>query len=359
MSFCIFCGAAPSEKTREHIIPQWLLALTGDPNRMAYFGRDWLSPDLKKRIYSWKAFTFPACDACNGRWSKIEGEVKGIVERMLASAPLAAQDFYVFLDWIAKVRTGLWLGMLYLNKNYRGIIPQFHIDDRVRQKDRALIIYQADDEIQGIGLSGVDSPIFHKSPSIFSITINQLSFVSVSSDFILAKQLGWPYPTMRKMADIDTDGFSADINAGTQEITPPVLASLPLSPGTVLLQPIAHQYLRRVSAASFEETFLNPYVKASSIDEKSGIGRLLIGNDHPIDYPDEPTNEWRPTTRHKREVLSREIALWTSGLQRSVFADQPDFSHFPGADREARTKEIEGVLKLQDSIIQHLRDGGM
>jgi hypothetical protein len=135
MSFCIFCGAAPSEKTQEHVMPQWLLRLTGDPNRSAYFGRDWLSPDLKQRIYSWSSFTFPACDACNERWSHIEGEVKGIVERMLTSQPLAAQDFYVFLDWIDKVRTGLWLGMIYLNKNCRGIIPQFHIDDRVGQKD--------------------------------------------------------------------------------------------------------------------------------------------------------------------------------------------------------------------------------
>ena len=136
MSFCIFCGAAPSEKTREHIMPQWLLALTGDPNRPAYLGRDWLSPELKQRTYLWKSYTFPACGACNGRWSQIEGDVKEIVERMLASQPLAAQNFYRFSDWVDKVRTGLWLGMIYLNKNYRGLIPQFHIDDRVGQVAR-------------------------------------------------------------------------------------------------------------------------------------------------------------------------------------------------------------------------------
>ena len=50
--FCIFFGASHSAKTKEHIVPQWLLKLTGNPNRSAYFGRDWLSPSLKQRIYS-------------------------------------------------------------------------------------------------------------------------------------------------------------------------------------------------------------------------------------------------------------------------------------------------------------------
>ena len=358
MSFCIFCGVKPSEKTREHIIPQWLLKLTGDPNRMAYFGRDWLSPDLKERIYSWKAFTFPACDACNTRWSHIEAQVQSIVMRMLSAEPLTGEHLSVFLDWIDKVRTGIWLGMIYLNKNYRGIIPQFHIDERVRQKDRVLLIYETDDDLEGIGLSGVDTPIFHKEPSIFALGINRFWFVSVSSDFFLAKRLGWPYPSVRKLVDIDTDGFSADVEPGTHQIATPVLTSVPALSGTVLLQPIAHQYLRRASPEVFKDVFLNAYVKASSIDDTSGIGRLLIGNDSPVPYPAEPAKEWLPTVRYNRDELRNELALWTSGLQRRVFSDQPDFSHFPDADREARTREIEGVLKLQDLIIKHVQEGG-
>ena len=35
---CIFCGKKPSEKNREHIIPRWLIALTGDPKREWYLG---------------------------------------------------------------------------------------------------------------------------------------------------------------------------------------------------------------------------------------------------------------------------------------------------------------------------------
>ena len=36
--FCVFCGAKPNKKSREHIIPQWLIELTGDPQRQAVFG---------------------------------------------------------------------------------------------------------------------------------------------------------------------------------------------------------------------------------------------------------------------------------------------------------------------------------
>jgi hypothetical protein len=249
--------------------------------------------------------------------------------------------------------------MIYLNKNCRGIIPQFHIDDRVGQKDRALLIYQADDDLQGIGLNGVDTPIFHYQPSIFALGINRFYFVSISFDFLLAKRLGWPYPSARRLVDIDTDGFSAEMESGAQKIESPVLTSLPSSCGTVLLQPIAHQYLRRVSPQSFQETFLNPYVNASSIDEESGIGRLLIGNDPPVIYQAEPNDLWLPPARYPREKLRRDLDLWTSGLQRSVFADNPDFPHFPDADREKRMREIEGTLKIQDLIIKHLQDGGM
>jgi hypothetical protein len=59
---------------------------------------------------------------------------------MLNGAGIAAGEIGILrIGWI-KVRVGLWLGMIYLNENYRGVIPQFHIDDRVAQKDRALAV---------------------------------------------------------------------------------------------------------------------------------------------------------------------------------------------------------------------------
>ena len=37
---CVFCGLQPHSKNKEHIIPQWLIKMTGEPNRQANFGHD-------------------------------------------------------------------------------------------------------------------------------------------------------------------------------------------------------------------------------------------------------------------------------------------------------------------------------
>ena len=35
---CIFCGKVPETKTKEHVIPQWLINMTGDPKRNLHLG---------------------------------------------------------------------------------------------------------------------------------------------------------------------------------------------------------------------------------------------------------------------------------------------------------------------------------
>ncbi|MBE6918008.1 MAG: hypothetical protein E7470_08950 [Ruminococcaceae bacterium] len=38
---CIFCGEPISEKSREHVIPQWLIEMTGEKKRIAAIGIDY------------------------------------------------------------------------------------------------------------------------------------------------------------------------------------------------------------------------------------------------------------------------------------------------------------------------------
>ena len=81
--FCIFCGEKPKEKNTEHIIPKWLIELTGNPKRKAYFGYQHeikLSP--QRRIFSFNAFKFPSCVSCNQKYSALETTTKSIVEKM-------------------------------------------------------------------------------------------------------------------------------------------------------------------------------------------------------------------------------------------------------------------------------------
>lgn len=348
--FCVFCGGPPSSKNKEHIIPRWLLRLTGNPNRRAFFGKQWLSPELKERVFSWESFTFPACEACNSRWSDLESEVKHIVDRMMKGAALSSDDFYKFLDWLDKVRVGLWFSMYYLNENYRAIIPQFHIDDRVGQQDRALLIFEGQERIKGIGMIGVNSPIFHTTPSVVYLVINQLHFISISKPFLISERIGWPFVRNMKMKDIDTDGFFGDLVPGNDQIAPVIFDTMPSPSGTVLFQPIAHPAGRN---ADPEGLYTTAHVIETSQPGKSGIGKLLIGNKSAEAFPNGSSIIWQPLMKYPAHELMIALTMWTAGVQRRLFLDLPDYSHFPEEDRRSRDSEIAGIVKLHDMIVEH------
>jgi hypothetical protein len=178
---CIFCGKRPESKNREHVIPKWLIALTGKPNRKVYLGREWSNPSLAKRIYSLNSFAFPACETCNSKYSQMESRASGVMRSLLALSPISADDFDALLDWFDKVRVGLWLGLLYLNGNYRDLTPQFYIGNRLAAKDRLLIIYRGQGESDGLAITGIESPIFHVMPSCFGLMVNHLHFLNASA----------------------------------------------------------------------------------------------------------------------------------------------------------------------------------
>src|SRR5258708_31907923 len=91
---CVFCGSAPESKTREHVIPQWLIKLTGDPKRMANFHVDWKKNPPTMRQFAFDQFTYPACDTCNSAFAKLEDATQGIMISLLASEELAEADFH-------------------------------------------------------------------------------------------------------------------------------------------------------------------------------------------------------------------------------------------------------------------------
>ena len=74
---CIFCGKEPKNTTKEHIIPQWLIKETGDPNRKALFGIN--KKNQEHIIFNFNSFVFPACEECNNEYSQLENKVKSII----------------------------------------------------------------------------------------------------------------------------------------------------------------------------------------------------------------------------------------------------------------------------------------
>ena len=274
---CIFCGKPVSEKSREHVIPQWLIEMTGDIKRTAAFGMDYskifdnrIAPEnIKSRKYPFLQFTFPACKKCNEKYgSELEGTAKIVITKVLAGQEINMGEIVMLLDWFDKVRIGLWLGYLYYNEQMESIDPKFYIDDRMGQKDRALYVYKCKGNTEGINIVGPGGMLFSMIPSCFLLRINNYVFLSISKDALLLKDLGYPYPTMNS---IDGDGnMCGTITAGLGVINQDLLSEYKIrTTSKAIFQPIFNQ-IEDIRQSK------NTNLVSNSLEKSKAIGPVYI-----------------------------------------------------------------------------------
>ena len=190
--FCVFCGKIPDKKNREHVLPQWLLKMTGDPKRVVDFGTNYSNG--KTIRFDWSSFVVPSCEKCNIEYSDMEIRVKRYVEKILERDVLTSKEYVDFMDWLDKVRIGLWIAYHLIQGNPTGIQPKFHINSRICTKDRMIAIYPAKFDEKGLNAFGVESFVFHRQPSCFGLKINNILILNMSSDYLFASRCGFPYP---------------------------------------------------------------------------------------------------------------------------------------------------------------------
>ena len=147
---CVFCGIETFNKTKEHIIPQWLIGLTGNTNRVARFGPFIENGKLTHKLFYFNSFKFPSCHKCNSVWSSLESQAKRVMVNLLSNNSLNGRDFNYILTWFDKVRIGLWIAAIYMIKNFFGIQPHFYINSGTYTKDRMLLIYKNNTKITKI-----------------------------------------------------------------------------------------------------------------------------------------------------------------------------------------------------------------
>lgn len=200
--FCVFCGKNPIKKNKEHVLPSWLIQHTGNPNRVVNLGKDWLNHEGSSyRRYAFDQFQFPACTACNHRFSHQEKQVKPVIQKLERLHCIRGCEIELLMSWLDKVRTGLWLGMSLLNKNHMAIHPHFYINDRVDSKDRLLGVFRLNrlnPNQNGLSFGAVDSPIAQLMPSCLLLRINALYFVNISTDSLVSRSLGLPFFTQHR-----------------------------------------------------------------------------------------------------------------------------------------------------------------
>ena len=193
MVACIFCGkdVRKASRSKEHIIPMWLLRATGDPHRKICIEFD---PDTGADVIRpASTFHFPACADCNQNYGeKLETHAKAAMEALSSGRSLTVSQCYRLLDWLDKIRVGLWLGYHMLHREV--FVPKFRIAERIGKKDRvAIISVDPNDNFKGFSIGGCDDNVFRTSQAAVYLRVNNVRIISVSYDSVTSSFSGVPY----------------------------------------------------------------------------------------------------------------------------------------------------------------------
>lgn len=273
---CVFCGSAPTEKTKEHVIPAWLIRLTGDPNRVVNLGYSKNSDvGWKPRGFAFDQLTFPSCASCNARYSGLEDSARSIVERVLAGGAIKGFEASTLLDWFDKVRVGLWLGFNQLDKNYAEVTPNFHIGGRIGKADRVLVVEKTDfsQARSRLTFAGVDTYSFAMTPSVFRLSINAYSFTNVSFAYLVSRRLGFPYPKGVYLSP-DRQEMFCPMRPGRHRVMTPVLPQVTRPQAITLYQPMFPG--GAIVGSAVERLYDTPYVHANVFDFAAGTGAVYV-----------------------------------------------------------------------------------
>ncbi|MBL0075848.1 MAG: hypothetical protein IPP41_07900, partial [Rhodocyclaceae bacterium] len=202
--------------------------------------------------------------------SDLEADAKNLVERALASDPLSAIEISRLLDWLDKVRVGLWLGFHMLNKDFFGVEPNFHIKRRIGQFDRILLVQRSMTTQKRLNFAGADTPAFSYHPSAFTLTINDVFLTNISSAYLLSRRLGLPYPDRLYLLP-DRHELFCKLQPGLNRVLRPVVQRTWPRDARVIYQPMFGQVL-----ASSLRLLRHTYVRQHSIDFDRGIGSVFV-----------------------------------------------------------------------------------
>jgi hypothetical protein len=355
---CIFCGRPPTGKSREHIIPRWLIEQTGDPRRIILLWPFTSQSVIKGRSdpfksFSFDSFTFPSCRSCNSTFASLEGRAKPLLQALFAAQALSASDFDTILDWFDKVRVGLWLAFHYfLDRNYWGVQPHFFISDRIGQADRCLVVSRSRDYQPGIRFAGVNTPAFAHTPSCFSLAVDGWVLLNISYQLLLSKAAGLPYPSSLLLnAD---ERLQMELEPGKGNLEYPLLPFTTPPQGILIGQPIIPRVHDPISV---EDLYRSEYVARMA---PGGRGRILIGRSGTVSvYPDLPVLDWCPPPRAAfLEGLARnaeETLIVQNDLVRMVTLSPS----MPPEQRQFMETQNANCIRANDQFLDLVRRGSV
>ena len=345
--FCVFCGQAPEEKNREHVIPKWLIELTGDPKRIARFGITFEKP-FRLREFSFDALVFPACASCNTRFGLLEEQIRPLFSKLLSYEPISQNELITLLDWLDKIRVGLWLGYLYLDKNPFGINPNFHVESRLGRSDRMLSTLKADHQGKGLSFVGPSFKGYQLSPTCFALRINELWLVNAAGVSLCSQRLGFPY--LEPVQIREDNKLEAHLKHGSERIMIPLERRLPLPRSVSIYQPVFRAFIDLK-----EEQFLqSEWVKARTANGELGYGRLFLQRENSVQmYPEEASGLWVPVETWNGIDTLRELGVY---VHRRIHEDCSNGPRLATSTPQRKRMRMHGALaKMADrSLLKNL-----
>ena len=352
--FCVFCGKYPENKNKEHVLPQWLIEMTGDPKRIASFGVDFAREPFAPRQFSFDALTFPACTKCNSKFSHIEDATKPVIRRLVSHQAVDVLDLIVLLDWLDKVRVGLWLGYFYLDQNPLGINPRFHIQSRVGRLDRMVAIIKIAEPSVGLTFIGPQFRLYQLSPTCFGLRINELCLLNASGISLCSRRLGFPFVEAIRFRD--ELSLEVSFHRGSERIMYPV-ERRPLLPKSVALyQPVFRVFLEPVSPRQYIET---EYVSTHAVDLQKGYGKLFVQKEGAVRlYPDGKSSDWEPSESWKTWEIIERVPEYIYQFLSKDFENAIDLSSSRDRRKEMR-QQAATTSMLDRAMLRKIREAAL
>ena len=180
---CPFCGKlfVGQKRNFEHVIPKWLVTEADLKSRQMEVNLE--SGPLSVGMNS---IGSKACATCNSKYAKLEDLAKIVFFKIRDGADLHSDDIDIFLDWLDKIRIGLWLWGLDISKQSSNVNPKFRIENRIGLKDRIVAIakYPPGEAGKGLEFWGVTSTFF-STPCSFGFFANNIAIITISYEFLL------------------------------------------------------------------------------------------------------------------------------------------------------------------------------
>ncbi|MBN1803430.1 MAG: hypothetical protein JW891_18115 [Candidatus Lokiarchaeota archaeon] len=314
--FCIFCGKPPVDKNNEHLLPKWLLELTGSINRQGTFGPFINDGIVEIKKFPFKTFVLPACYQCNKDFGEqIEGKARQIMQDIIDKRPLDPKDLNLLLAWFDKIRIGSAFASMYHTQNVHNKAPHYYINTGAMRNDRLLLIYRTKQDFECLNVFGVGLSFIMHYPICIGTIVNNVGFINMSYSFMLHKALGLPFPLVNPEYASDREflilknpnssfiypfidhGYNAKCSEVFQSIIPP----------SVRQDPLVNSYY---GLSQYETIFPS---------KETLIGNILYASNKKIlKYPSQKSLQWIPEELNcDQETFQNFIAMQTLLMQNS------------------------------------------